>query len=60
VFGELGASRRASQNIKASIKHIAKCRMEMMGPRPMEVDRVSSSWADWSEEGGGEWDTELW
>jgi hypothetical protein len=44
--------------IKSSIKNIAKSRREMMGPKPMEVDRVSSSWADWSEDAGGEWCTE--
>ena len=34
--------------VKAQIKNLAKARREMQGPKPMEVDRVSTSWADWS------------
>ena len=40
--------------IKANIKNIAKSRREMMGPKPMEVDRVKASWADWAVD---EWET---
>ena len=40
--------------LKASIKNIAKSRREMMGPKPMEVDRVKASWADWAAD---EWET---
>ncbi len=44
--------------IKANIKNIAKSRRELMGPKPIEVDRVSASWADWSGDWEGEWGTE--
>ena len=40
--------------VKGQLKNLAKARREMQGPKPMEVDRVSSSWADW----GGDWATE--
>ena len=43
------------QKVKAQVKNIAKARREMMGPKPMEVDRVTGSWADWSL---NEWETE--
>ena len=42
--------------IKSNVKNLAKSRREMMGPKPMEVDRVKASWADWAED---DWDT-LW
>ena len=40
--------------IKNNVKNLAKSRREMMGPKPMEVDRVKISWADYAED---EWDT---
>jgi hypothetical protein len=43
------------QKVKAQVKNVAKARREMMGPKPMEVDRVSGSWADWTVE---EWEVE--
>ena len=43
--------------VKAQLKNLAKARREMQGPKPMEVDRVSSSWADWSEDWSAEWDS---
>ena len=42
--------------VKSQLKNLAKARREMLGPKPMEVDRVSSSWADWSEDWSAEWD----
>jgi hypothetical protein len=41
--------------IKSNIKNLAKSRREMQGPKPMEVDRVKASWADWAAD---DWDTE--
>ena len=43
------------EKVKAQIKNLAKARREMQGPKPMEVDRISTSWADWSEEWDGGW-----
>ena len=40
--------------LKTSIKNIAKSRREAQGPKPMEVDRVSGAWADWSEDDWGD------
>ena len=41
--------------LKTSIMNIAKSRREAQGPKPMEVDRVSGSWADWTgQESWGE------
>jgi hypothetical protein len=40
--------------IKNSVKNLAKSRREMMGPKPMEVDRVKACWGDYAED---EWDT---
>ena len=43
--------------VKSQIKNLAKARREMQGPKPMEVDRVSTSWADWSmDEWADQWD----
>jgi hypothetical protein len=42
------------QRVKSQVKNMAKARREVMGPKPMEVDIVSGSWADYAEE---EWDT---
>jgi hypothetical protein len=42
--------------VKAQLKNVAKARREMQGPKPMEVDRVSSQWADWSvDEWADQW-----
>ena len=43
------------EKVKAQIKNLAKARREMQGPKPMEVDRITNSWADWSEEWDGGW-----
>ena len=43
------------QKVKAQIKNLAKARREMQGLKPMEVDRITNSWADLSEEGEGGW-----
>jgi hypothetical protein len=40
--------------IKNNVKNLAKSRREMMGPKPMEVDRVKACWGDYAED---EWDT---
>ena len=40
--------------IKSNVRNVAKARREMAGPKPMEVDRVSS-WEEWSGNWGGEW-----
>ena len=36
--------------VKSQVKNVAKARREMHSPKPMEVDRVSGSWADWSSD----------
>jgi hypothetical protein len=38
------------QKVKGQVKNIAKARREMQGPKPMEVDKVTASWADWAED----------
>lgn len=38
--------------IKSNVRNLAKARREMSGPKPMEVDHVSS-WEEWNW--GGEW-----
>ena len=46
------------EKVKIQIKNLAKARREMQGPKPMEVDRIANSWADWSEDWdgvGGTW-----
>jgi hypothetical protein len=43
------------EKVKAQIKNLAKARREMQGPKPMEVDRITNSWADWSDEWHGGW-----
>jgi hypothetical protein len=40
--------------VKAQVMNFAKARREMAGPKPMEVDRVATSWAYWSLDGWGE------
>ena len=44
-----------SEKVKIQIKNVAKARREMQAPRPMEVDRIANSWADWSEDWDGGW-----
>ena len=51
---EAGAS-GIYEKVKIHIKNLAKARREMQGPKPMEVDRIANSWADWSEEWDGGW-----
>ena len=36
------------EKVKIQIKNLAKARREMQGPKPMEVDRIANSRADWS------------
>ena len=43
------------EKVKIQIKNLAKARREMQGPKPMEVDRIANSWADWSEDWDGGW-----
>ena len=43
------------EKVKAQIKNLAKARREMQGPKPMEVSRITKSWADLSEEWDGGW-----
>ena len=43
------------EKVKIQIKNLAKARREMQGPKPMEVDRIANSWADWSEDWDGCW-----
>ena len=43
------------EKVKIQIKNLAKARREMQGPKPMEVDRIASSRADWSGGWDGGW-----
>ena len=43
------------ENVRIQIKNLAKARREMQGPKPMEVDRMANSRADWSEDWDGGW-----
>ena len=41
------------EKVKAQLKNLAKARRETQGRKPMEVNRITNSWADWSEEWDG-------